>query len=92
MDLSHYSATTDMCGCVLISLTPSQCCSRTDHHLPETVDSVLRVVKLDCRAGSQIQGSNGFLTLQQRHCTDYMYTLQAQTPPVCLVLLDVAET
>lgn len=49
------------------------------HHLPEAVDSVLRVVKLDCRAGSQIQGPNGFLTLQQRHAAAYRYAQQART-------------
>lgn len=52
---------------IFTSGTASQCGRLTERHLPETVDSVLRVVELDCRAGSQIQGSDRLLTLQQRH-------------------------
>lgn len=52
---------------IFTSGTASQCWRLIDRHLPETVDSVLRVVELDCRAGSQIQGSDWLLTLQQRH-------------------------
>lgn len=43
----------------------------TNHHLPEAVNSILRIVKLNCRTVSQVQSSNGLLTLQrQRHITD----------------------
>lgn len=43
----------------------------SEHDSPETVHSVLRVVKLDCRAGRQIQCPDRFGKLQQRHFTTY---------------------
>lgn len=44
------------------------------HDSPETVDSLLRVVELDCWAGSQVQGANRFLKLEQKHITAWNLT------------------
>lgn len=71
---------------IFTSGTASQCGRLTERHLPETVDSVLRVVELDCRAGSQIQGSDWLLTLQQRHSCISSHPLV-----VCLVWFEGGE-